>query len=103
MCLKSEVANDGRNIEVEVPPTRAGKDSAWMMMVVISEWIVSVIDSDVIHPCDIVEDVAIAYGFNNVKMTIPRTNCIAHQVCPLPPPLPSSLTNSPSLSPSLLS
>ena len=37
--------------------------------------------SDVIHPCDIVEDVAIAYGFNNVKMTIPRTNCIAHQVC----------------------
>ena len=33
-----------------------------------------------IHPCDIVEDVAIAYGFNNVKMTIPRTNCIAHQV-----------------------
>ena len=23
---------------------------------------------------------AIAYGFNNVKMTIPRTNCIAHQV-----------------------
>ena len=28
MCLKSEVANDGRNIEVEVPPTRAGKDSA---------------------------------------------------------------------------
>ena len=60
------------------------------MMVVISEWIVSVIDSDVIHPCDIVEDVAIAYGFNNVKMTIPRTNCIAHQVCPLPPSLPPS-------------
>ena len=27
MCLKSEVAKDGRNIQVEVPPTRAGKDS----------------------------------------------------------------------------
>ena len=26
MCLKSEVAKDGRNIQVEVPPTRAGKD-----------------------------------------------------------------------------
>ena len=26
------------------------------------------------------EDVAIAFGFNNVKMTIPQTNCIAHQV-----------------------
>ena len=35
---------------------------------------------DIIHPCDIVEDVAIAYGFNNIKMTIPNTNCIAHQV-----------------------
>lgn len=35
---------------------------------------------DVIHPCDIVEDAAIAYGFNNVKMTFPKTNCIARQV-----------------------
>ena len=32
------------------------------------------ISLDVIHSCDIVEDAAIAYGFNNVKMTIPRTN-----------------------------
>ena len=36
---------------------------------------------DVIHPCDIAEDVAIAYGFNNIKMTFPKTNCIAQQVC----------------------
>ena len=36
--------------------------------------------ADVIHPCDIIEDAAIAYGFNNVKMTFPKTNCIAHQV-----------------------
>ncbi len=35
---------------------------------------------DVIHPCDIVEDAAIAYGFNNVKRTFPKTNCIARQV-----------------------
>ena len=26
MCLKSEVAKDGRSVQVEVPPTRAGMD-----------------------------------------------------------------------------
>ena len=25
MCLKSDVAKDGRNVQVEIPPTRAGK------------------------------------------------------------------------------
>ncbi|CAL1531272.1 unnamed protein product [Lymnaea stagnalis] len=29
--------------------------------------------------CDIMEDVAIGYGFNNIKKTIPDTNCIAEQ------------------------
>lgn len=47
MCLKSEVIGDGNQIEVEIPPTRA----------------------DVIHACDIVEDAAIAYGYNNIQMT----------------------------------
>ena len=36
--------------------------------------------SDVLHACDIVEDVAIAFGYNNVKMTFPKTNCVAKQV-----------------------
>ena len=36
--------------------------------------------TDVLHACDIVEDVAIAYGFNNVKMTFPKTNTVGHQV-----------------------
>jgi len=57
MCLTSEVINNGKQIVVEVPPTR----------------------HDVIHPCDIIEDVAIAYGYNNIKYTIPDTNCIASQ------------------------
>ena len=57
MCLKSEVIDGGKNIEVEVPPTR----------------------HDVIHACDIVEDVAIAYGYNNIQRTIPVTCCIANQ------------------------
>ncbi|XP_013420944.1 phenylalanine--tRNA ligase beta subunit-like [Lingula anatina] len=57
MCLKSKAIEKGARLIVEIPPTRA----------------------DVIHACDIVEDVAIAYGYNNIKMTIPKTNCISQQ------------------------
>uniref|UniRef100_A0A8D1LCT6 Phenylalanine--tRNA ligase beta subunit n=1 Tax=Sus scrofa TaxID=9823 RepID=A0A8D1LCT6_PIG len=57
MCLKSEVIGDGHQIEIEVPPTRA----------------------DIIHACDIIEDAAIAYGYNNIQMTLPKTYTIANQ------------------------
>lgn len=57
MCLKSEVTETGTDIKVEVPPTR----------------------HDIIHACDIYEDVAIAYGYNNIVKTIPTTNTIAEQ------------------------
>ncbi|XP_006637645.1 phenylalanine--tRNA ligase beta subunit [Lepisosteus oculatus] len=58
MYLKSEVVGEGGEIEVEVPPTR----------------------SDIIHACDIVEDAAIAYGFNNIRRTTPRTYTVANQL-----------------------
>uniref|UniRef100_A0A8C8EFB7 Phenylalanine--tRNA ligase beta subunit n=2 Tax=Otus sunia TaxID=257818 RepID=A0A8C8EFB7_9STRI len=58
MCLKSHVIGNGNNIEIEIPPTRA----------------------DIIHACDIVEDAAIAYGYNNIQMTIPKTYTIANQL-----------------------
>uniref|UniRef100_A0A8B9FD66 Phenylalanine--tRNA ligase beta subunit n=1 Tax=Amazona collaria TaxID=241587 RepID=A0A8B9FD66_9PSIT len=58
MCLKSHVIGNGNNIEVEIPPTRA----------------------DIIHACDIVEDAAIAYGYNNIQMAIPKTYTIANQL-----------------------
>lgn len=58
MCLLSRPTGVGDEIEVEIPPTR----------------------SDVIHACDIVEDAAMAYGFNNITRTIPRTYTIANQV-----------------------
>jgi phenylalanyl-tRNA synthetase beta chain len=29
--------------------------------------------SDILHPCDIMEDVAIGYGFNNIKAVLPQT------------------------------
>lgn len=43
---------------VEIPPTR----------------------HDVIHPCDIYEDVAIAYGYNEIEKTIPHISTIAAEV-----------------------
>ena len=57
MFLKSEVLPDGR-LRCIVPPCRA----------------------DVIHPCDIYEDIAIAYGYNNIQKQIPRTSTIAKQL-----------------------
>lgn len=29
--------------------------------------------SDVLHPCDVMEDVAIAYGYNNISKVLPTT------------------------------
>ncbi|XP_071146893.1 phenylalanine--tRNA ligase beta subunit-like isoform X2 [Mytilus edulis] len=57
MCLKSEVLPGGVKIRVEIPPTR----------------------HDVIHPCDVIEDVAIAYGYNKIIKKIPATSTIADQ------------------------
>lgn len=57
MCLKAEVVSSDE-IKVEIPPTR----------------------HDVIHACDIMEDVAIAYGYNNIQKTIPNTVTIASQL-----------------------
>lgn len=57
MCLRSQPTGVGDEIEVEIPPTR----------------------SDVIHACDIMEDAAMAYGFNNITRTTPHTYTIANQ------------------------
>jgi len=56
MCLDSK-ASDVDHVEVTIPPTR----------------------HDVLHPVDIYEDVAIAYGYNNLVKTIPKTMTIATQ------------------------
>jgi phenylalanyl-tRNA synthetase beta chain len=47
------------SIRVNVPPTR----------------------SDVLHPVDVIEDVAIAYGYNNIVQELPRVNTVG---APLP-------------------
>ncbi|XP_076258187.1 phenylalanine--tRNA ligase beta subunit isoform X6 [Rhynchophorus ferrugineus] len=57
MSLKSEFSG-GDEIKVTIPPTR----------------------HDVMHACDIYEDVAIAYGYNNIERTLPKTNTIGEQL-----------------------
>lgn len=57
MCLKSKIKSNGKQLVVTVPPTR----------------------HDVIHACDIYEDVAIAYGYNNIVASLPGTSTIAQQ------------------------
>lgn len=51
----SQSSADPDEILVEVPPTRP----------------------DILHECDIVEDVAIAYGYNKLPDTFPATNTVA--------------------------
>jgi len=57
MCLSASVGS-GNQIDVEIPPTR----------------------HDIIHACDIYEDVAIAYGYNNIVKSLPQTNTIGAQL-----------------------
>lgn len=45
-------------LRVSVPPTRA----------------------DVLHECDVIEDLAIAYGYNNIVRTIPKTSTTGEQL-----------------------
>lgn len=47
-------SDDKKHIKVEVPPTR----------------------SDILHPCDVIEDIGIGYGFNNITRTYPPTNTV---------------------------
>jgi phenylalanyl-tRNA synthetase beta chain len=35
--------------------------------------------SDILHECDIMEDLAIAYGYNNLPQSMPTTNTVAKQ------------------------
>lgn len=58
MCLKSKVSSSGKGVRVVIPPTR----------------------HDVIHTCDIYEDIAIAYGYNKISKTLPKTNTIGQQL-----------------------
>ena len=54
MQLPAKVSSEDHSLlKVSIPPTR----------------------SDVLHACDVMEDVAIAYGYNNIQRRIPNTVC----------------------------
>jgi phenylalanyl-tRNA synthetase beta chain len=56
MTLQSRVSlKNPDELEVQIPATRP----------------------DILHECDIMEDAAIAYGFNNLPDTFPGTNTVA--------------------------
>lgn len=56
MSLHATVSpNDADELQVQVPATRP----------------------DILHECDIMEDAAIAYGFNNLPDTFPATSTVA--------------------------
>ena len=57
MSLRATVI-DPDTLRVDIPVTRA----------------------DILHFCDIAEDCAVAYGFNNIQKTVPKTSCIGNQV-----------------------
>ena len=52
ICLLPE--SNGETLKVRVPPIR----------------------SDVLHACDVVEDIGIGYGFNNIARVFPPTNTV---------------------------
>lgn len=49
-----EKTEDGKSVKVEIPPTR----------------------SDILHVCDVIEDIGIGYGFNNIVKVYPPTNTV---------------------------
>lgn len=59
MSLSSTVSSaDNKILDITIPPVR----------------------QDILHTCDLVEDVAIAYGYNNIKPTLPKVVTIACQL-----------------------
>ncbi|CAF3878683.1 unnamed protein product [Rotaria sp. Silwood2] len=57
MSLRAKVLNSD-TLYVDIPVTRA----------------------DILHFCDIGEDFAVAYGYNNIQKTFPKTSCIRNQI-----------------------
>lgn len=57
LVMKGSSKNASLNtgtVKIEIPPTRA----------------------DILHPCDVIEDIGIGYGFNNIERVFPENNTI---------------------------
>lgn len=55
MGLSAKASGDGKNLAVSIPSYR----------------------TDILHACDIMEDVAVAYGINKIPKTVPKTSTVA--------------------------
>ena len=53
LVMKSASA-DKSKVKIEIPPTRA----------------------DILHSCDVIEDIGIGYGFNNIERVFPENNTV---------------------------
>ena len=56
MCLRCKKVSE-KQVSVEIPPTR----------------------SDILQCCDLIEDLGIAYGYNNIETKFPNTNCFSEE------------------------
>lgn len=57
MCLNASVVSKNE-LKVRIPPTR----------------------SDILQACDVIEDLGISYGYNNIETKFPATNCFSEEV-----------------------
>jgi phenylalanyl-tRNA synthetase beta chain len=61
----ADVARHLRSMQLDAQPSSSGSGVVTVR--------VPVVRSDVLHACDVAEDVAIAYGYNNVPVKVPAT------------------------------
>lgn len=68
----AEIAELLKRMTLEAQPSPTNPDQ---ILVQVPAW-----RPDILHECDIMEDAAIAYGFNNLTKTFPTTNTVAQQL-----------------------
>jgi phenylalanyl-tRNA synthetase beta chain len=68
----AEISELLRRMTLEAQPSKTNPDE---ILVNVPAW-----RPDILHECDIMEDAAIAYGFNNLARTFPTTNTVAQQL-----------------------
>jgi phenylalanyl-tRNA synthetase beta subunit len=77
MSMPAKAINPSE-IEAEISCTRSGKQKTTTTNKIIIPQNPH-FHTDILHACDIAEDVGIAFGYNNLKAEIPRTFTVAAQ------------------------
>ena len=74
MSLGAKAIDEGK-VEVEIPPTRPGNIRQFDYTTPCASLFL-----DILHWCDVIEDAAIAYGYNAIQKTAPKTSTVGEQV-----------------------